>query len=222
MKRYLPFVIIGAVLVLALGIGALMFRSSQPQLQGQSTTTTPALPSGNLPATPLVPGAKGIVTIEEFGDYQCPPCGIVHPMVKKVKGEFGSSVRLIFYHLPLTQMHKNALDAAHAAVAAGQQGRFWEMHDLLYESQKEWAESPDLRPYAVGFASRLGLDVARFTREMDSTQVDATVQADVQRAASRGVNATPTLFIDGQMFDNDKMTVENLRKEIAQKLGVRQ
>ncbi len=218
MKRYLPFVIIGAVLVLALGAGALMFRSSQPQPQ----SPTPASSPGNPAATPLVPAAKGIVTLEEFGDYQCPPCGIVHPMVKKVKSEFGSSVRLIFYHYPLTMVHKNALDAAHAAVAAGQQGRFWEMHDLLYESQKEWAEAPDLRPYAVGFASKLGLDVARFTREMDSPQVDATVQADVQRAASRGVNATPTIFIDGQLFDNDKMTVENLRKEIAQKLGVRQ
>lgn len=220
MKRYLPFVIIGAVLVLALGAGALMFRSSQPQTQ--SPTPTPALSSNNSAATPLTPTSKGIVTLEEFGDYQCPPCGIVHPMIKKVKSEFGSSVRLIFYHYPLTQVHKNALDAAHAAVAAGQQGRFWEMHDLLYESQKEWAEAPNLRPYAVGFASKLGLDVARFTREMDSPQVDAAVQADVQRANSRGVNATPTIFIDGQMFDNDKLTIENLRKEIAQKLGVRQ
>lgn len=220
MKRYLPFVIIGAVLVLALGAGALMFRSSQPQTP--SPTPTPALSSNNSAATPLVPASKGIVTLEEFGDYQCPPCGIVHPMIKKVKSEFGSSVRLIFYHYPLTQVHKNALDAAHAAVAAGQQGRFWEMHDLLYESQKEWAEGPDLHPYAVGFASKLGLDVPRFTREMDSPQVDAAVQADVQRAASRGVNATPTIFIDGQMFDNDKLTIENLRKEIAQKLGVRQ
>ena len=212
MKRYLPFVIIGAVLVLALGAGTLMFRSSP------TPTPTPVAYS----APQSSPAVKGIVTLEEFGDYQCPPCGIVHPMVKKVKSEFGSSVRLIFYHYPLTQVHKNALDAAHAAVAAGLQGRFWEMHDMLYESQKEWAEAPDLRPYAVGFAGKLGLDVARFAREIDSPQVDATVQADVQRAASRGVNATPTLFIDGQLFDNDKMTVENLRKEIAQKLGVRQ
>jgi protein-disulfide isomerase len=216
MKRYLPFVIIGAVLVLALGAGALMFRSSQSQ--SQSPTPTPALAS----ASPQgAPAAKGIVTVEEFGDYQCPPCGMVHPMLKKLKSEFGPRVRFIFYHLPLTQVHKNALDAAHAAVAASLQGRFWEMHDLLYDNQKEWAEAPNLRPYAVGFASQLGLDVARFTRDMDSPQVDAKVQADIQSAASRGVNATPTIFIDGQMFDNDKMSLENLRKEVAQKLGVR-
>ena len=221
MKRYLPFVIIGAVLVLAVGAGAFMFRSSQPQTQSSTPTPAPALSPGSSQASPAASSPKGIVTLEEFGDYQCPPCGIVHPMVKKVKSEFGPRVRLIFYHYPLTQVHKNALDAAHAAIAAGLQGRFWEMHDVLYESQKEWAEAPDLHPYAVAFASRLGLDVARFTRDIDSPQVEAAVQADVQRAASRGVTATPTIFIDGQMFDNDKLSVENLRKEIAQKLGVR-
>jgi len=219
MKRYLPFVIIGAVLVIAVVAGAMMFRSAQPQTQTPSPT--PALASSPK-APPAVTSAKGVVTIEEFGDYQCPPCGYLHPILKKIKGEFGPSVRFIFYHYPLSQVHKNALDAAHAAVAAGQQGKFWEMHNLLHESQKEWAEGSDLHPVAVGFASQLGLDVARFVRDMDSAQVDAVVTADVQRANSRGVNATPTIFIDGQMMENEKLTVENMRQQISQKLGVRQ
>src|SRR5690349_7299116 len=92
MKRYLPFVIIGAVLVLAVGAGALMFRSSQSQ--SQSPTPTPALTSGSPQGAPA---AKGIVTVEEFGDYQCPPFGMVYPMLKKLKSEFGPRMRFIFY-----------------------------------------------------------------------------------------------------------------------------
>jgi len=220
MKRYLPFLIIGAVLVIAAGAGAFMLRSAQPS--SNSPAPTPALPSGSPGASSAVATTKGVVTIEEFGDYQCPPCGYLHPTLKKIKGEFGPRVRFIFYHYPLSQVHKNALDAAHAAVAAGLQGKFWEMHNLLYESQKEWSEGNDLHPIAIGFASQLGLDVARFARDMDSAAVDNTVSADVQRANSRGVNATPTIFVDGQMIENEKLTVENLRQQISQKLGVRQ
>ena len=129
-------------------------------------------------------------------------------------------MRLLFYNLPLTQVHKNALDAAHAAVAASMQGKFWEMHDKLYESQREWSEAESLRPYAANFANQLGLDVIRFARDMDSPQVEALVLADIRRANVRNVTSTPTLFIDGQPFDNEKISVDNLRLELLQRLSV--
>lgn len=193
-----------------------MFRSSQPEVStpSPSPTSTPANPQ-------MAAAPKGVVTIEEFGDYQCPPCGTIHPDIKKVKSEFGDRVRLIFYQFPLTQIHKNALDAAHAAMAARLQGKFWEMHDLLYENQKLWEEMPDLRPMAAGFAQKLGLDTERFKRDMDSAQVDAAVSADLRRGQSLGVTGTPTLFIDGQLIENEKTTLNNLRQIINQKLGGR-
>jgi protein-disulfide isomerase len=214
MKRYLPFVIIAAVLAAAIGAGALMFRSTQPQ---PSTTSAPA---GGPAVSPAVTTSKSVVTIEEFGDYQCPPCGALHPALKNLKSEYGDRVRFVFYHYPLTQIHKHALEAAHAAAAAGLQGRFLEMHNLLYESQNVWSEASDLRPIVVNFARQLGLDVERFTRDMDGARVDALVSADVRRANSMGVNATPTLFIDGQLIENENLTAENLRKEINQRLGL--
>ncbi|MFN0088044.1 MAG: DsbA family protein [Blastocatellia bacterium] len=214
MKRSLPFVIIGAVLLLGLGAGMWMYRSAQPQ----STPAVAALPAESPSASPAAPAARGVITIEEFGDYQCPPCGAVHPLLKTIKREFGPRVRFFFYHLPLTQVHKNAMDAAHAAVAAGLQGRFWEMHDLLYANQKTWSEAEDLHPYALSLARQLNLDVTRFSRDMDSPQVDETVAADMRRAAARGVDSTPTIFIDGQMVENEKLSLESLRKDLLQRL----
>ncbi len=216
MKRYLPFAIIAFVLAVAIGAGFYMFRSEQPQ-----PSTTQAS-NAKASVSPTTSASKGAVIVEEFGDYQCPPCGSLHPEMKKLKSEFGNRIRFIFYHLPLTVIHKNALDAAHAAVAAGLQGKFWEMHDMLYDSQKAWEETDNLRPIVAGYAGRLGLDVQKFLTDMDGPQVEATVAADVRRANSLGVTGTPTLFVDGQEINNDDLTTENLRKIINQRLSVRQ
>src|SRR5262245_38774264 len=144
MKRYLPFVIIAAVLITAVVAGILMFRYTRAQ-----PSMTQAYASGPV-ATPGAEAApKSYVTIEEFGDYQCPPCGGLHPVLKKLKDEYGRRVQLVFRHLPLTQIHKHALEAAYAASAAGLQGKFWEMHDHLYETQNAWGEADDFCPVAI-------------------------------------------------------------------------
>ena len=215
MKRHLPFAIIAAVLVIAFGAGALMFRSARTR------TSTTTLPSAVPTSSPAAAGSGAIVTIEEFGDYQCPPCGTLHPVLKQLKGEYGNRVRFVFYQFPLTQVHKHALDAAHTAVAAGIQGRFWEMHDLLYETQKVWSEAADLRPISTNFARQLGLDVERFVRDRDGARAEFAVSSDVQRGLSLGVTGTPTLFIDGQEINSEKLTLDDLRKEINQRLNVR-
>ncbi|MGH9767916.1 MAG: DsbA family protein [Blastocatellia bacterium] len=216
MKRYLPFVIIAAVLAASIGAGFWMFRSAQTQL---SATPTPiSSPS----ASPNVATSNGVVTIEEFGDYQCPPCGALHPALNTLKTEYGGRIRLVFYHYPLTQIHKHALNASYVAAAAGLQGKFWEMHNLLYENQSLWSEAPDFRPIAINFARQIGLDVARFTQDMDGLKVMALVEADTRRASALGVNSTPTVFINGQLIQNDNLTIETLRKEINQRLPVGQ
>jgi protein-disulfide isomerase len=214
MKRYLPFVIIAAVLVAAVGAGFLMFRSSQPQ-----PPATPAPASGSR-ATPNGLASKGVVTIDEYGDYQCPPCGGLHPVLKTLKGEYGGRIQIAFHHFPLTQIHNHALEASYAAAAAGLQGKFWEMHNLLYENQSVWSEIGDFRPILINFARQIGLDVPRFTRDMDGLQVVTIVSEDTQRASALGVDATPTIFINGQLIPNANLTVEGLRKEINQRLPV--
>jgi protein-disulfide isomerase len=209
MKRYLPFVIIAVVLAAAVGGGFLMFRSSQPK-----PLTTPA-PAGGSVAT-----SKGVVTIDEYGDYQCPPCGALHPIIKTLKGEYGDRIQFAFHHFPLTQLHNHALEASYAAAAAGLQGKFWEMHNLLYENQSVWSQVGDFRPIVLDFARKIGLDLQRFTRDMDGLQVVTLVSDDATRGNLLGVNSTPTIFINGQMIANENLTAEGLRKEINRRLPV--
>ena len=213
MKRYLPFVIIAAVLVAAVGTGFLMFRSSQPQPPATPTPTSDSRASSNGLAS------KGVVTIDEYGDYQCPPCGGLHPVLKTLKGEYGGRIQIAFHHFPLP-FHNHALEASYAAAAAGLQGKFWEMHNLLYENQSLWSQVGDFRPVVLNFARQLGLDVPRFTRDMDGLQVVTIVSEDTRRGSALGVNSTPSVFINDQLIPNDKLTVEGLRKEINQRLPV--
>ncbi len=95
------------------------------------------------------------------------------------------------------------------------------MHNLLYENQKMWAEAPDLRLITVNFARQLGLDTDWFIRDLDGAQVNTTISADMRRASSLGVNGTPTVFVDGQLVETDKMTVDGLRQMISQRLNAR-
>jgi len=209
MKRYLPFVIIAAVLVAAVSGGFLMFRSFQPQ-----PPPTPA-PTGGSVAT-----SKGAVTIDEYGDYQCPPCGGLHPIIKTLKGEYGDRIQFAFHHFPLTQLHSHAVEASYAAAAAGLQGKFWEMHNMLYENQSLWSEVGDFRPILEDFARRIGLDIQRFAQDMNGLQVATIVSDDATRGSLLGVNSTPTIFINGQMIASENLTAEGLRKEINRRLPV--
>lgn len=214
MKRYLPFVIIAAVLAFAVGAGAFMFRSAQPK----PTPTPEPTPFVSKTVSPGLQTSKNEVVIEEFGDYQCPPCGALHPEMKKLKGEYGSKIKFIFYHFPLTRIHQHAAITAFAAAAAGQQGKFWEMHNLLYESQEVWRETDNIGPILLNFARQLGLNLEQFERDINDTKVKATVLADVQRGEAMGVTGTPTLFLDGQLMEGDKLETKNLRKEIDARL----
>src|SRR5215475_13405939 len=214
MKRYLPFVIIATVLVAAVGAGYLMFRSSQPQAPATPTPTSGSRATSNGLAS------KGVVTIDEYGDYQCPPCGALHPILKTLRGEYGGRIQIAFHHYPIPQLHPHALEASYAAAAAGLQGKFWEMHNMLYDNQSLWSQLGDIRPILINFARQIGLDVPRFTRDMDGLQVVTIVSEDSRRANERGVNSTPTVFINDQLIPNDNYTVEGLRKEINQRLPV--
>src|SRR5688572_21502863 len=146
MKRALPFVIIGAVLVAAIAVAWYLKKASVTPTPAP-TPTASASPSSasRTPAQVAEPGAEpphargdatAPVTLEEFGDFQCPPCGLLHPILKELESEFGPRrLRVIFRQFPLVPAHAHALSAARASEAAGLQGKFWEMHDLIFENQ---------------------------------------------------------------------------------------
>ena len=225
-RRYLPFAIIALVLVGAVVGGALMFRSTRTEpsraaggglADAPFTAATPT-PRRGPPQPgaqpPRVRGETGApVTLEEFGDFECPPCGRLHPELKKIEHDYGANLRVIFRHLPLTRIHKHARDAARAAEAAALQGRFWEMHDLLYENQAEWSAAADARAVFAGYARRLNLDTGRFLRDMDSMEVNSRITADLERANSLGITGTPTLLLDGREL-SENWTLQSLRADI--------
>ena len=131
------------------------------------------------------------VTLLEYGDYQCPYCGAAHPNVKEVQRLMGDDLLFAFRNFPLTQVHRYAGIAAEAAEAAAAQGRFWEMHDELFEHQ-DHLSPPDL----LGHAEALGLDVDRFAAELESHVHEPRVREDFMSGIRSGVNGTPTFFIN--------------------------
>ena len=207
MQKFLPLAVIGIVLVAALAGGILLFRSTQ-------SSSSNARPTPQASAEPSKPGDDVVVTVEEFGDYQCPPCGALHPTLKKLKQEFGANLNFIFRNLPLTSIHKNALVAAQAAEAARIQNHFWEMHDLLYENQDLWKDDINPKTIFMKFASDLGLDTARFAQDMDDKQVKLRIETDQEAAAQLGINGTPTILIDGRQVRPEATTPDGIRKGI--------
>ncbi len=216
MKRYLPFVIIVGVLIISTVSGMLIYRSAQPETKSSdaSTATTSSTDFRNVRGEVNAP-----VTIEEFGDFQCPPCGALHPVLKKVEEEYGSRLRVVFHNAPVLALHKHALQAAHAAEAAGLQGRFWEMHDLLFERQREWSESGDARTLLIGYARTLGLDMERFARDMEGEEAARRISADKQRGLSVDISGTPTLFLNGLEIPAESMTSQGIRDRINSALN---
>jgi protein-disulfide isomerase len=137
-----------------------------------------------------------LVTLAEYGDFQCPYCGQAHPIIKEVMKSLEGKLLFAFRHFPLTTIHPQAQLAAEAAEAAGIQGKFWEMHDMLYENQG--ALAPD---DLVEYAHQLGLDTKRFARELQEQTHFPRVREDFLSGIKSGVNGTPTFFINGWRHD---------------------
>jgi protein-disulfide isomerase len=136
------------------------------------------------------------VTLVEYGDFECPYCGRAHPIVKALQRAVGNEMRFVYRHFPLSSVHPHAERAAQAAEAAGAQGKFWEMHDTLFEHQGTLADA-DLQR----FAGQLGLDMERWNREMGARLYAPRVREDFLSGVRSGVNGTPTFFINGVRHD---------------------
>lgn len=140
------------------------------------------------------------IVLIEYSDFQCPACGAYFPLVEKLVAEEGTKFALVSRHFPLMQ-HANAIPAAQAAEAAGKQGKFWEMHDLLFGNQAEWEGSKDVKTVFIGYATRLGLDIAQFTADYDLPEIKDRIDADVRSGYKAGVDSTPTFFLNGKKIN---------------------
>jgi protein-disulfide isomerase len=212
MKRYLPFVIVALVALATIGSGAMLYRAKRPHLSAiPEDKTLSAKSDAESPHIRGNPDAP--VTLEEYGDFQCPPCGMFAAFVGQLEKEYDPRLRIVFRNFPL-KSHEHAGEAAIAAEAAGLQGRFWEMHDVLYREQDAWSKAPNVRELFESYAGTIGLDLDKFKKDMDGEQARARVEADRQRGESLGIQTTPTLFINNQPVDQKDRNPEGIRAEI--------
>src|SRR5213082_3532088 len=199
MKRYLPFFIVGTVALVTLASGALLYRAKMLHARGR---------------------ADAPVTLVEFGDFQCPPCANLSDPINQLERDYRSRLRVVFRHFPLAN-HQHAREAALASEAAGLQGRFWEMHDLLYREQSVWSKAPDVRTLFNAYAGMLGLNIDRFKKDMESEQAKARVESDEQQATTHAVRTTPTIFINNHQVSPAYLNPAGLRGSIDAALGAR-
>lgn len=148
-------------------------------------------------------------TVVEYSDFQCPACAAYYPLLEEVFAEYKDRVSFTYRHFPLTQ-HKNAVVAARAGEAAGYQGKFWEMADLLFKNQIEWADlsNADAAKVFESYAEKLGLDMARFKTDVASEATDNQITADQKSGLLSAVDQTPTLFINGKKISNPRSPEE--------------
>jgi protein-disulfide isomerase len=179
-------------------------------------------PGAVAPGTHVRGRSDAPVLLEEYADFQCPPCGFVHPILKRLEAEYEKELRVAFHHFPIRNIHKHAAEAARAAEAAGLQGKFWQMHDLLFEKQNEWKDTPAARPLFLTYARTLGLNLEKFNQDIDSTAMSNRVMKDESSGAARGVTGTPAMFLNGRELAFEEITNYNtlralIEREIAAK-----
>lgn len=146
-------------------------------------------------------------TIVEYSDFQCPACGAYYPLVEQVYAQYKDRVSFTYRHFPLPQ-HPNAIPAAYASEAAGMQGKFWEMYDMLFKNQAEWSVVSDPQPFLEGYAAKLGLNMAKYKTDIVSDAVKARVDRSKQSGVTSAIDHTPTFFINGKMSNNPQSLAE--------------
>ncbi|MBU6447730.1 thioredoxin domain-containing protein [Patescibacteria group bacterium] len=206
-KQTITMVVIGAVII----IGAFILFKKSP------TTNAPAVNVQNLVTSTdhMTGSSTAKVQLVEFGDYQCPACGYAYPAIKQVVDAHASdpNFNFVFRNFPLP-MHANALAAAQAAEAAGEQGKYFEMHDLLYTHQNDWAELTDPTTVFEGYAQQIHLDTQKFKTAMTDPKITNMLLSQRQQAMDMGIAGTPTFFLNNQQLPGIP-TADELEKLIT-------
>jgi len=189
-----------AVIILGSVFGMVKMASKQNGVSGGALADSFILDSDN------IKGDRNSTTtpiLIEYSDFQCPACASYHPMIRKATEELSGKFIFIYRHFPLAQ-HKNARPAATAAEAAGKQGKFWEMHDMIFENQRDWAEAKNAEEIFAGYAKELGLDAVKFKNDLTLKEIKNKVDADYASGIKAGVNSTPSFFLNGKKIANPR------------------
>lgn len=208
-KKFVVGVVVGSVALLLGAVFLLGGSGSSGSVLGGKAAVAPEIlvRSDSWAQGP----AETPVTVVEFSDFQCPACKAAEPTIKTVIAKYSDKIRFVYRHFPLSS-HQYAFPAAQAAEAAGKQGKFWEMHDLLFAKQPEF-QTDKLKNYAQS----LGLDMERFNRDFDSDEIRQKILNDQSDGNKANVTATPTFFINGTKFTG-VLTVAEFEKEIEERL----
>lgn len=209
-KRLLTWFIVAAVLG---GIGWFVWNAAQ-NAPGTSTAdgtlSVAVSESDNMKGDPEAP-----ITLVEYGDYQCPACGAFHSIVEQLFEQNEGQIRLVFRHFPLNNIHPNADTAARAVQAAGLQGKYWEMHNVVFERQQEWSPLPrgSVKNRMLEYAMELGMNAEQLDADMDSDAVEDKIAADIDSGEASGVNSTPSFYVNGERI-SDFASLEDFQAKV--------
>jgi len=188
------------VACVAVFLGVLYFNRD-----GENSTSVEAEPSNHIygvgtDASETDP--ENAVTLIEYGDFQCPACQSYYPLLKQLKENYKDQLTFQFRHYPLVAIHPNAMAAHKSAEAAGMQGKFWEMHDLIYEQQEAWKDSSNPAATFSGYAEQLDLDMEQYDADVASAEVNAIIQADIRSGKELNVQGTPAFVLEGELIES--------------------
>jgi len=220
----LAIVVVGAVFVgISGGFGSKSNTNTNVKPANGNTAKTNGIPA-NAPAGAVPPNYAGsptaAVTIEEFADFQCPQCANTFPVMNEIKSLYGSRIRFIYRNFPLAiPAHDKSYDASVATEAAGNQGKFWEMHAQLFQNQAKWTADPNYKQIWNDYAKQIGLDVNKFTTDMAGVFAKGRVDADKARGQAIGVTSTPSLYINGNAVPFADVSVNGLKALIDAELA---
>ncbi len=190
----------GVALLLIGSVWGLFKLANKPSLTSSQTEIVKAPPLTQEDITKGNKDAK--IVLIEYSDFQCPACGYYYPIAKQLTEEYKDKILFAYRFFPLRQIHQNAMSSSQAAYAAHLQGKFWEMHDMLFESQKDWSESSDAKDIFISYAKKLNLNEEQFKKDMESDEALKVINNQYSAGAQAGINSTPTFFLNGVKIQN--------------------
>lgn len=189
----------GGAAILAFAVWFLVAVVNQPSSSSTATTSNIKLPP--ITSSDIADGPKNApAQLVEYADFECPSCKAYYPLVKQLQSDFKGKLLFVYRYFPLANIHPNAINSADAAEAANKQGKFWEMHDKLFDTQDTWATSNDARNIFKSYAQQLGLNMDQFTKDFDDPATEKLVTNAMQADLDMGLNGTPTFFLNGKQI----------------------
>lgn len=188
---------------IAATVGGMVYFVSREKPIATNNLTATAIENIIAPDDQIKGGQDAKAVLVEYSDFQCPACGFYYPVVKSLSEEFGNNLAIVYRHFPLPQ-HQHAKLMASAAEAAGKQGKFWEMHDMIFDNQKNWVNLRNVKDIILGYAESLELNIGQFKEALESKEIQQKVEKHYRDGVRASINSTPTFFLNGKKISNPR------------------